>query len=268
MKLPFIKSQNRITVYINGNSYSATTEHPCFIEIVELMKTEDVNIDELVELFDTTKAIVAYGAGSTEVKDGVIYYKGEALHNTLTEKLLAMMSEGFNIEPLVKFLDNLKQNPARHAQQELYDFLEAGSLPITEDGHFLAYKAVRHDYKDYHSGTIYNRIGDIVEMDRGDVCDNREVTCSYGLHFAQKSYAESFGSNDGHLMILKINPKDVVSIPIDYNNTKGRCSRYEVIAEASEFKKYEKVSVFKYDNLSDEDYENDYENDDYEYEDD
>ena len=32
-------------------------------------------------------------------------------------------------------------------------------------------------------------------------------------------------------MLLKINPADVVSIPIDYNNSKGRCCRYEVIKE-------------------------------------
>jgi hypothetical protein len=32
-------------------------------------------------------------------------------------------------------------------------------------------------------------------------------------------------------MILKINPRDVVSIPVDYNDSKGRCCRYEVIGE-------------------------------------
>jgi hypothetical protein len=35
-------------------------------------------------------------------------------------------------------------------------------------------------------------------------------------------------------MILKINPRDVVAIPADYNNTKGRCCRYEVIGEYTE----------------------------------
>jgi DNA-binding XRE family transcriptional regulator len=33
------------------------------------------------------------------------------------------------------------------------------------------------------------------------------------------------------LMLLKVNPADVVSIPSDYNNTKGRCWKYEVIDE-------------------------------------
>ena len=32
-------------------------------------------------------------------------------------------------------------------------------------------------------------------------------------------------------MILKINPANVVSIPSDYDNAKGRCCEYEVIAE-------------------------------------
>jgi hypothetical protein len=32
-------------------------------------------------------------------------------------------------------------------------------------------------------------------------------------------------------MIVKINPADVVSIPSDYDNTKGRTWRYEVVGE-------------------------------------
>ena len=30
-------------------------------------------------------------------------------------------------------------------------------------------------------------------------------------------------------MILKINPADVVSVPTDYNNSKGRCCKYTVV---------------------------------------
>ena len=41
----------------------------------------------------------------------------------------------------------------------------------------------------------------------------------------------SFGGSDSRTMILKINPADVVSIPTDYNNSKGRTCRYEVIGE-------------------------------------
>ena len=54
-------------------------------------------------------------------------------------------------------------------------------------------------------------------------------TCSYGLHFCSEGYLRHFGGD--RVVILKINPRDVVSIPTDYNNTKGRCCRYEVIGE-------------------------------------
>ena len=33
----------------------------------------------------------------------------------------------------------------------------------------------------------------------------------------------------GQIIILKINPKDIVAIPRDYNNTKDRCWKYTVI---------------------------------------
>jgi len=31
-------------------------------------------------------------------------------------------------------------------------------------------------------------------------------------------------------VLVKVNPKDVVSVPVDYNNTKMRVCRYEVIS--------------------------------------
>jgi hypothetical protein len=48
-------------------------------------------------------------------------------------------------------------------------------------------------------------------------------------------------------MAIKINPADVVSIPADYDNTKGRCCRYVVASELGEgdsFEKLEDKAVF------------------------
>ena len=63
------------------------------------------------------------------------------------------------------------------------------------------------------------------------VDDNQNNTCSSGLHFCSQEYLSSFGDSSSRTMILKINPRDVVSIPTDYNNSKGRACRYEVIGE-------------------------------------
>jgi hypothetical protein len=130
---------------------------------------------------------------------------------------------------MVKFTENLLENPSRRAVTELYLFLEKGNLPITSDGHFLAYKKVRDDYLDVYSGTIDNSVGQVVEMERNRVDDDKNNTCSYGLHFCSKDYLQSFSGD--RIVILKINPRDVVSIPTDYAFTKGRTCRYEVIGE-------------------------------------
>jgi hypothetical protein len=143
--------------------------------------------------------------------------------------MIEMLREGFPIEPMVHFMENLYANPSHRAVTELYSFLEKGQLPITPDGHFLAYKKVRADYKDCHSGTMDNSIGQVVEMERHEVDDNKDRTCSSGLHFCSKDYLNHFGGE--RVVIVKINPRDVVSIPSDYNDTKGRACRYEVVGE-------------------------------------
>jgi hypothetical protein len=51
------------------------------------------------------------------------------------------------------------------------------------------------------------------------------------LHFCSLDYLSHFGGHDSRTVVLKINPRDVVSIPADYNATKGRTCRYEVIGE-------------------------------------
>ena len=71
-------------------------------------------------------------------------------------------------------------------------------------------------------------------MERYDVDDNRDNTCSTGLHFCSKDYLNSFGG--ARTVIVKINPRDVVSIPSDYNQTKGRACRYEVVGEIDQDK--------------------------------
>jgi hypothetical protein len=142
------------------------------------------------------------------------------------------MREGLPHEPLLNFFKNLMDNPSKRAVDELYDFLEAGELPITEDGHFLAFKNVRSNYRDIHSGNFDNSVGKVCEMPRNGVDEDKERTCSYGLHFCSIKYLPHFSDGEnGKTMIVKINPRDVVAIPADYNNTKGRTCRYEVVAE-------------------------------------
>ena len=163
------------------------------------------------------------------IKGETLYWDGEEFNGTIAVRMITMLQEGFTIEPLVKFMENLLENPSKRSVDELYGFLEKNNLPITPDGHFLAYKRVREDYKDCHSGTMDNSPGRVVSMPRYKVDDNQNNTCSEGLHFCSEGYLKHFGG--ARTVIVKINPRDVVSIPNDYNQTKGRTCRYEVIGE-------------------------------------
>lgn len=230
MAYPFIIQGSNITVFIDNKIHTVAKTHVCYNKLADAIKAEDW--DAVKDLVEPKKAVLNYGAGNVAVEGDVLYWKGEVMHNALSRKMIAMLQEGFSIEPLVLFMENLQQNPSKRAVTELYGFLENGELPITPDGHFLAYKKVREDFKDIHSGTFDNSVGKIVEMERNQVDDDKDRTCSTGLHFCSKDYLPCFGRSTGdRVVILKINPRDVVSIPADYNDTKGRCCRYEVIGE-------------------------------------
>ena len=226
-----ITGSGKIAATINGQSYTIDTDHPKYKQALEAVRSKDWN--GFVNLVNISQQVQSYFDGTeVEIKDGSINYHGQVIHNTLTKRILSFMREGLPHEPLLNFFKNLMDNPSKRAVDELYDFLEAGELPITEDGHFLAFKNVRSNYLDIHSGKFDNSVGKVCEMPRNGVDEDKERTCSYGLHFCSIAYLPHFSDGEnGKTMIVKINPKDVVAIPADYQNTKGRTCRYEVVAE-------------------------------------
>lgn len=230
MSYPFLIQGSNITIVIKNKPHTIAKSHPTYEKVKDAIKRGAWDVVE--NIIDPKKQVLNYGSGHLEIQGDKMFWKGHEFHNAMSKRMFEMLQEDFPIEPLVLFMENLMQNPSYRAVNELYGFLEKNSLPITPDGHFLAYKKVRDDYKDIHSGTMDNSVGKVVEMERNQVNDNKEQTCSYGLHFCSEQYLPNFGSGRGdHVMILKINPRDVVSIPVDYNNSKGRCCRYEVIGE-------------------------------------
>ena len=80
------------------------------------------------------------------------------------------------------------------------------------------------------------QVGAIVTMPREKVVFDEDLTCAPGLHFCSKDYLRFFFNEEkgNRVVLIKINPADVVSIPADYNNTKGRCCRFEVLAEVGQ----------------------------------
>lgn len=244
MSVMYVVTGDSINLTIDGKMEVMHRSHRNYDEVVKLLKSGDYDEETLVGLVNPAEKIREFGEGNLSVRDSSVYYKtGEEevevrVDDSLISRIEAMIDEGFNVKPLVLFFDNLMLNPSAHAVTGLYRFLEHNQLPLTDDGHFLAYKKVRYDYTSVHENPdgsrMDNSVGKVVEMMRNQVDDNHDRTCSSGLHFASFKYASDFYSNwdrDDRLMIVKVNPRDVVAFPHDYNNAKGRCCRYEVVSE-------------------------------------
>ena len=229
MNVAAIITERSITAVVKGKPYTVNRDEVNFERALELAKQEDW--EGFVDCLSPAAALINFGNGRVSIDGGNVLFDGEVTHNVIADRMIEMSGAGFNVEPLANFMANLNDNPSKQAVDELYLFLEANNLAITPDGHFLAYKRVRENFHDIHSGKFDNSVGTVVSMPRNKVDDNRNNTCSAGLHFCSLEYLPHFGSrNNGHVtVIVKINPADVVSIPHDYNNSKGRTWRYEVV---------------------------------------
>jgi len=265
-----------ILMFVNGQMVSIANDHPNVSKIKDAISTGDYAT--AVEYADT-KAVARKWL-STD-KDFTLEGSAVALHGDpfsvkVTDKVLNMIEAGHNPEPLFKFLRKVRLNPSKTAQDELLLFCVANGFMIHEDGDIIAYKSLRGDYRDIHSGTVLAKPahlmtpeelvkytpgvkqGDVttkvvngittISMARHKVDDNRDNTCSVGLHFAAHKYASTWaGAIDGvnrRLIVMKVSPTDVVSIPSDYHNEKGRCWSYQAIAELPSSKPMPKKEVY------------------------
>ena len=230
-----IVTTDAVTIVVDGHTTPITASHPHYDKIRQIAAEAVVETDyaAIIPLLDIPAAIANFGDGRVTVEDGEVLYDGVATHNTVTTRILAMMGEGFTVGPMLRFLENLMENPSFRAVQELYKFLEASDLPITPDGHFLAYKMVRSNYTDHHSGKFDNSVGQSPSMPRNEVNEDPKQTCSSGLHVCAQGYLGFYGGG-GRTMLCKVNPRDVVSVPVDYENAKMRTSGYTVIAEVKD----------------------------------
>ena len=232
-----ISGDGNITLILFGEQYFVTVEDSQHARILDALR-DSATEDELLSLIDKTVAIRDFTSesGLIEVKDGCVLYDGEEVHNSLTERLLAFMGEELPVKPLINFMEKMMLNPSYAARRELFDFLEHKNLPLTEDGDFLAYKAVKHNYADKWSGSYDNTVGTVAKMKRFAVDDDRNHGCSAGLHAGTLEYVQSYGSfhdspESDKVIIIKISPENVVSVPHCSDCQKLRTCEYTVVRD-------------------------------------
>jgi hypothetical protein len=82
-------------------------------------------------IIDPKKVVLEYGNGNIAVEGDKLFWKGEEFHSSLSVRMIRMLQDGFDIKPMVAFMENLMLNPSKRAVTELYGFLEKNNLPIT-----------------------------------------------------------------------------------------------------------------------------------------
>jgi hypothetical protein len=224
-------NSGHIFLLLDGKEYSINAGNSSFSKALEAYNAKDwESFIYIVNPEIRLKSLYASYEG-IEVKDGNLYVFGDPIHSTIAKRVISFIEHGLDCVHLFKFILKLNMNPSKRAVDELYTFLEHRALPVTDNGNFLAYKAVRADYTDKYSGKFMNTIDSVLEMPRNKVDDNKENGCSYGFHAGSVDYAKDFMDRDGHLMLVEINPADVVSIPTDCQFQKLRTCKYKVVGE-------------------------------------
>lgn len=243
VEAPFIWNANSkfISITQGRETWNADNGHQGFVAAFELLneavkhpEREQELVRKARDTINIERAVKEFVKGDVRISDGTLYYQDIELRSGLVDRILDSMNKGEDFEFYLPFLENLLENPSQKAVSRLFDFLMANDIEITADGHFIGWKIVREDYKDCYSNTFDNSPGKIVKMPRTRVNDDDEVTCSQGLHVCSKGYIGHFGHSTSRIVSVKVHPRDVVSIPVDYGNAKMRSCQYEVIADVTE----------------------------------
>ena len=169
--MTYIITPEGITVVSNGQSYTLSSTHGNYNDVLDAIRHGE-DESTIVELLNPKVALTRYLGDRFEVGENTVKFNGEEVHGTLVRRIIDCHRDGLPTEPLLKFFENLEANPSFRARQELYDFLAHRNMPITPDGCFLAYKSVRSDFTDHHTGKFSNRVGTVLEMERRKVDDD------------------------------------------------------------------------------------------------
>jgi len=229
-----------VTAVIGNNVLSANSTHPNWVKIMEAVKNDDATA--FVNAMNIRQSVINYVNGKIKIIGNEVFYDKLRIGGVIVDRLLNFIGEGLPATPIVRFIENLYSNPSQRAVTELYSFLEHKNLPVTAAGNFLAYKGLKADFYSITNGKltliqgmsdsngyIFNGVGETVECVRNQVDDNKENHCSTGIHAGSLEYATNFAGQNGVVVIVEINPKDVVSIPSDCDCQKLRTCKYTVV---------------------------------------
>lgn len=235
-----MQNGNQIEYMITGDSvimtFGADSEivestHPSYKEIV--MAVVGGEYKKAFELMNIRKSIENFTQGAITIKGDKLFYGAVEMRSTLVDRILHMMKTGDKgFERLVVFFEKLMENPSKGSVEQLWGFISHLDVEIDEEGYIIGWKKVQSkadgSLVDSHTHRVPNDLGNLVEMPRWMVDSDPNRTCSHGLHVGAWEYVSCFGGDT--ILKVRVHPRDVVSVPTDYNDMKMRVSAYESFA--------------------------------------
>lgn len=240
MSLLVITTNNNITIRKEKDIIMVNIEKSTALykEILEKMQEDAIKAEQWINdnFIKIKDQIETKTNGILSVKSGIMVLKGTNIPvpEAVANKLRELEDSKQSILPLIRFWRKLSQNPSENSRRDLYDFMLKNNIPITENGDIVTEKGVNQvkgsyfgHLVDVHSKTVDNSIGMHVTMDRAKVNADSNQTCSSGLHVGAPDFVRKNWSADVIVECI-VDPKDVVSVPRDYNATKMRVCAYYV----------------------------------------
>lgn len=238
------------TVFVGGKQFLATPDHPNWTRIITILTDPPRSPDGILgpdydkkvqDLFDVSVAIGGHFTRLSErvtANRGRLYMDGVEVDSALGRAILRYYLEGNDdLRALVNFMEKIETNRSPHSRKHLFRWMSKHNFAICPDGDFIAYKGI--DLNDMSTtsgraivngrvinGCIPNVADTVIEMPRNEVTFDPRNGCSTGLHVANWAFAVSWSQRT---VRVKVNPRDVVSVPVDSNAQKMRVCRYRVL---------------------------------------
>lgn len=230
-KLAFTMTNDTITVVVDGKPHVTPASSRTFKELQIALINQ--NWARAKEIASPAKFVLSWArpelGWSFDLDTGAVSYQGKELPAKLHERMWNMAQNKLDPQCWAKFWERVQANPSHRSVTQLFDFMAHAGIPITRTGMIMAYKSVRPDFLDHHSGTIDNSVGKVITMPRNQISDDPRTPCHEGLHVGAYAYASSFGSEDRIILLCEVDPADVVCVPYDASSQKVRCCKYRVV---------------------------------------
>jgi hypothetical protein len=218
-----------ITLVVDGEILVFNKDsYPRFAELCGALFREDFEAAEL--LASPKKQLQKWLKDSSfDMRDNHLYYLGDRIGDDISGRILEMAEGGADPRCWMHFYARLQRNPSWRSVQQLYGFMQHTGIQITDEGMIRAYKSVNADMKDFYTRTIDNSPGQLIQYPRNRISDDPNHACHEGLHAGSLEYALNFGYQRV-IVIVEIDPMNVVCVPYDHTQQKMRICEYKVIS--------------------------------------